>query len=109
MAPRATAASVGCKPAAPLIAAITQSAGLLRCLNNGVGTRRGGDPGPGQCILEFRIKLRIGNRRDARGKVACKFRQRAGVLRRGDSLDPIAIRLTLEKINRAGADRAGRA
>ena len=80
MAPRSAAASVGLNPAAPVIAAITQSAGRCAGFDQRALARRRFDAGAGERILEFAIGGRIGDHGKARADLA-RDRASAGALR----------------------------
>ena len=108
VAPRATAASVGRSPAAPVIAAITQSAGRCSSLDDRIRARGRLDPGSGERVLEFGITFRVGDAATRASSSRASLASALAFFGSGDRLDPIAARLALEQIDRAGADRAGR-
>ena len=101
VAPRSAAASVGFRPAAPLIAAITQSAGRSAAsISGGLAARRF-DAGAGERVLQLAIGRRIGDGREARAELARELRERGGVAVRGHRLDAVAAVAALEQIDGA--------
>ena len=110
IAPRSTAASVGRKPAAPVIAAITQSAGRCAASTSALlaGRRLDARCRPARPSVRDR---RPGPRprRSARRARARAPQAPAALLLRGHRLDAIARRARAEQVDGAGADRAGRA
>ena len=79
VAPRFAAASVGSSPAAPLIAAITQSAGRSAASTSASRPARRFDAGAGRAVLQFAIGGGIGDGGEARAELARELRQRRGV------------------------------
>ena len=76
IAPRSIAASVGLRPTAPLIAAITQSAGRSRGFEQRALAGRRLDAAAGQRLLQFAVGRRIGDRGKARADFARELGQR---------------------------------
>ena len=107
VAPRSAAASVGLRLVAPVIAAITQSAGRCAASTTAVGAGRGLDAGAGKLGFEFAVSIRIGNCGKARAEFAREKRQRLGVAMRGYGFDAIATGFLPEQIDGARPDRAG--
>ncbi len=109
MAPRSAAASVGLSPAAPVIAPITHSAGRCAASTTASSPAAASMPVPASASLRFAIGCRIGDRGEARVKIARHACKRGSVLACGHCLDPISAALAPEQIDGARADRAGRA
>ena len=76
VAPRSTAASAGFSPAAPLTAAITQSAGRAAASMIALSPAPHSVPRAGKRILQFAKAARIGDGGKARVEFARQFRQR---------------------------------
>ena len=66
-------------------------------------------PVPESASLSSPIGRRIGDDREARVELARDLRKLRAILVRGDRLDAVAAVAALEQIDRAHADRAGRA
>ena len=79
VAPRSIAASVGLRPAAPLIAAITQSAGRCAASTSASSPAAASMPRAGQRVFEIAIGGRIGNDGDARADLARDLAERRGI------------------------------
>ena len=109
VAPRSTAASAGFSPAAPLTAAITQSAGRAAASMTALSPAAAFDARAGQRVLELAEARGIGDRRKARAELAGELRQRLDIAVRGQRLDAVALARAAQQIDRAVADRAGRA
>ena len=109
VAPRSTAASVGFSPAAPVIAAITQSAGRCAASIKAPSPAAASMPLPDKRVLQFADRP-PGRRPPQTGRrVRAQFVRARRIALRGHRLDAIAFGSRLMQIDRAGADRAGRA
>ncbi len=109
VAPRSIAASVGFSPAAPVIAAITQSAGRCAASSRPPSPAAASIPLPAKRVLQFVVSRRIGDHGESRADLARDLRQRRRIAPRADRLDAISFRRALDQIDRAGADRTGSA
>ena len=107
VAPRSTAASAGFSPAAPLTAAITQSAGRAAASMMALSPAPHSMRRAGQRILQFAEARGIGDRRKACAEFLCELGQRLHIAVRRQRLDPIAIARAAQQVHRAVADRAG--
>ena len=81
----------------------------LRGLDQRLFASRSFDPGAGKRALEIAIGCRIGDHCMTSAYIAGDLTQRSGIATRADRLHAIAFRLTLDQIDGACADRAGRA
>ena len=108
VAPRSIAASVGFNPTAPLIAAITQSAGRCAASIKASSPAAASMPRAGKRVFEITIGGRISDYGVPRADLARDFAERRGIAPRADCIDAITFRVTLDQVERAGTDRAGR-
>ena len=106
-APRSTAASAGFSPAAPLTAAITQSAGRRRGLDDGALAGAAFDAGARERALQFAEPRRVGDGRELRAEFLGELGQRLDIGIRGQRLDRIAVARAAQQIHGAVADRTG--
>ena len=109
MRPARTAARVGASPAAPTMPAITQSAGRSAASTTASGPHADLDPGAGQRLLQRGIFRRVGDRGEARVRAPRLLGQQRRVAVRGQRLDGELVAVAQQQIDRAAADRAGRA
>ena len=109
VAPRSAAASVGLRLVAPVIAAITQSAGRCAASTTASAPAAASMPEPDSSALSSPYSVGIGDGGKARAELARQLRKRGGVAMRGHRLDPIALGILPQQIDRARTDRAGRA
>ena len=107
MAPRSAAASVGRKLVAPVIAAITQSAGRDAASTTASSPAPALDPGARERLFQIAMQRRVRDRRKTRADLARNCCERRDIAMRGDRLDTIAAALLFKEIDRRGADRAG--
>ena len=91
-----------------MIAAITQSAGRCAASITRLSPAAASMPVPASASFSSAIGCRIGDGGEAGTEVARDLRQRRRFVGR-HRLDAIAAVAALEQIDRAGADRAGRA
>ena len=80
-APRSSAANVGLRPAAPVMAAITQSAGQFAASMTAPSPAAAAMPEPGQALLQLGIAGRVGDRRKARALILRASAAKAPALR----------------------------
>src|SRR6185436_2819137 len=104
IAPRSAAASVGLRPAAPVIAPITHSVGRL---DQTAFARPRRDSAPGQRRFEIAIASRIAHHRETRAQFARERGKRFGVRIGAHGLHAKTGALALEQVDGAGADRTG--
>ena len=107
VAPRSTAANAGLSPAAPLTAAMTQSAGRGGALNDGAFARPAFGARPSQCILQLREASRIGNGGKPGPKLLGKLRESLDVGMSRQRFHLVALRRSPQQIHGAVADRPG--
>ena len=107
VAPRSTAASAGFNPAAPLTAAITQSAGRAAASMMALSPAPHSMPGAGQGVLQFGKTRGVGDRSESRAEFPGEFGQRFDIGIRGQRLDRIAVARAAQQIHGAVADRTG--
>ena len=100
VAPRSTAASAGFNPAAPLTAAITQSAGRAAASMIALSTRAAFGARAGQSVLQFAGRVGIGDGCKSRAELAGQLRQRLHIGIRGQRLDPVAVARAAQQIHR---------
>ena len=106
-APRSTAASAGFNPAAPLTAAITQSAGRAAASMMALSPAPHSVPRAGKRVLQFAKPRRIGDRGKPRVEFAGQLGQRLHIGVRGQRLDLITVARAAQQIHGAVADRTG--
>ena len=96
MAPRSAAASVGRKLAAPVMAAITQSAGRDAASTTASSPAPASIPEPASASFRSRCRTRIRDRRKTRADLARNRGQGRDIAMRGDRLDAIAAALPFQ-------------